>query len=79
MVLLRTSTVIGYDRHFFTIIATPTVLWRPLRMGELMGVWIRLSRAGHYEPTEGRLQLHAQCEPANAGHSLGLLKDSAKN
>jgi hypothetical protein len=30
MVLLRTSTIAGYYRHFFTIIATPTVLWRPL-------------------------------------------------
>jgi hypothetical protein len=30
MVLLRTSTIIGYYRHFLTIIATPTVLWRPL-------------------------------------------------
>ena len=32
MVLLRTSTVIGYYRHLFTMIATPTVLWRPLNL-----------------------------------------------
>jgi len=33
MVLLRTSTIIGYHRHLFTIIATQTVLWRPLNLG----------------------------------------------
>ena len=31
MVLLRTSATIGYYRHSFAIIATPTVLWGPLR------------------------------------------------
>jgi len=31
MLLLRTATIICYYRHLFTIIATPTVLWRPLR------------------------------------------------
>ncbi len=31
MVLLRASAIIGYYRHLFTIIATPTVLWGPLR------------------------------------------------
>ena len=30
-VVLRTSTMIGSYRHFFAIIATPTVLWGPLR------------------------------------------------
>jgi len=38
MVLLRTSTVVGYYRHLFTIIATPTVPWRPLTLGRRCAV-----------------------------------------
>jgi len=35
MVLLRTSTTIGRYRHFLAVIASPTVLWRPLNSAEV--------------------------------------------
>jgi hypothetical protein len=37
MVLLPTSTLIGYYRHFFATTATPTVLWRPLILAAQRG------------------------------------------
>ena len=58
MVLLRTSTMIGYYRHLFVIIATPTAPWGPLR-GPRSTVRMVLSRTsaimGYYEHLFARI------------------------